>query len=152
MVNNVLDRPSILVYVEKQQESLLKEILAGIEEEGIPYDLIKKPIEKKGFIEKVYLLTHKSRMGIAVGITESRVVLHYNKLKEDKPLLDIKLNFYEKEKARIIGSNAARLYKTMPFKNIDNFKSEEQLIEEIRAAVMNVLKTKNIKIQTNFMS
>lgn len=143
MVNDVLDRPSILVYVENEQESLFKEILAGIEEEGIPYDLIKKPIEKKNFVEKIYSLCHKSRMGIAVGVQESEVVLHYNKLKEDKPLLDIKLNFYEKEKARKIGSNAARLYKSMPFKDVNESNGADvELIEKISAAVMDILKNR----------
>lgn len=144
MIANNLEMPCIFVCAKNFKEALLKEILAGIEEEGIPYSIKNMSLSEDSILREVYVKAQESRMGIAIGVIEDRIVLHYNKLKEEKPLIDMKLNLYEKEKARIIGCNAARLYKTMPFKNIESVNME--LIERIRASVISVIDKLNIKI------
>jgi len=124
MENN--SRPCIVVVTDKPNKIILKQLLAGIEEEGIPYEINTV----NG--DQLLTITHKaalySRMGVGIGINKNRVMLHYSKLKVDKPIFDGNLDGYIKETARYIGNNAARLYKIMPFKdmNLDrNFLGEE---------------------------
>ena len=47
---------------------------------------------------------------------KEEAVIHFSKLKIDKPLFILSLDGLEKEKLRIYGSNAARLIKGIPFK------------------------------------
>ena len=124
MENN--SRPCIVVVTDKPNKIILKQLLAGIEEEGIPYEVNTV----NG--DQLLKITHKaalySRMGVGIGINKNRVMLHYSKLKVDKPIFDGNLDAFIKETARYIGNNAARLYKIMPFKdmNLDrDFLGEE---------------------------
>lgn len=144
MIANNLEKPCIFVCLNNQKEPFLKEILAGIEEEGIPYDVRNINLNESTILREVYAAAQESRMGIAIGVMDTRIVLHFNKLKEEKPLIDVKLNLYEKEKARIVGCNAARLYKIMPFKDIESVDME--LLEKVRASVISVINQLNIKI------
>lgn len=144
MIANNLEIPCIFVCINNLKEPFLKEILAGIEEEGIPYNVKNINFNESTILREVYTAAQESRMGIAIGVIEGRVVLHFNKLKEEKPLVDIKLDLYEKEKARIVGCNAARLYKIMPFKDIESVNME--LLEKVRASVIAVINKLNIKI------
>lgn len=144
MIVNNLEIPCIFVCLNNLKEPFLKEILAGIEEEGIPYNVKNISFNESTILREVYTAAQESRMGIAIGVIENRIVLHFNKLKEEKPLIDIKINLYEKEKARIVGCNAARLYKIMPFKDIESVNME--LLEKVRASVIAVINKLNIKI------
>jgi hypothetical protein len=138
MIGMSMESPSIFVYVNSSEESLLKEILAGIEEEGIPYDIKKADLKETNMLRDIHSASEQSRMGIAIGVVNNRVILHYNKLREEKPLVNITLNPYDKEKARKIGCNAARLYKVMPFKDLKD--TENELYIRIRDTVEKVLK------------
>lgn len=109
-------RPSIFVCVDSPNKSILREVIAGIEEEGIPYDIKEVELSEDTFLHKVYTESQNSRMNIAVGIMNNRLVIHYDKLPEEEPLIFETIESYSKEKARKIGCNAARLYKVMPFK------------------------------------
>lgn len=142
MIDNTLEKPCIYVCVSNPEASLLKEVLAGIEEESLPYNVKKMDFDESTMLKNVYLVAQKSTMGIAVGIVGNRMVLQHNKLREDIPLIDIKLNFYDKEKARKIGCNTARLYKVMPFKDVDN--TEGEMVEKIRAIVLDVIRLMKI--------
>ena len=86
-------KPQIKVYYNENIKNIeyIKEILLGIEEEGIP----------------------------GIGIDNNYIVLHYNKLKEESPIFKIKFISEDKQK-RSLGANAARLVTRMPFKEIEN--------------------------------
>ncbi len=144
MIGNSVEIPCIFVCLNNTKEPLLREILAGIEEEGIPYKL--KNIEFSGETMQrcIHSEAQNSKIGIAIGIMNSRIILQYSKLKEENPLINLKLNLYEKEKARIVGCNAARLYKIMPFKDIELV--DVDMIEKVRASVVSALDKLNIKI------
>jgi len=144
MIVNNLEIPCIYVCLNNLKEPFLKEIVAGIEEEGIPYNVKNINFSEDTILREVYAGAQESRMGIALGVMDDRIVLHYNKIKEEKPLIDIRLNLYEKEKARIVGCNAARLYKVMPFKDMESVNME--LLEKVRASVISVINKLNIKI------
>lgn len=146
MIDNVnINRPCINVCLDNPAESLLKEILAGLEEEGIPYELQNMNFTHDEIVKTAYEAAEESRMGIAIAIKNDRVVLHYNKLKENRPLINVRLDYYEKDKARMIGCNAARLYKIMPFKSFEN-ASEDDIRNQVKSAVISVLKNFNLNI------
>lgn len=134
MIDINLNR-SILVCIYNAKEPLLKEILAGIEEEGIPFEI--KKIGKSDMLKSVYTAAKQSTIGIALGVVNNNLILHYNKLKEEDPIYNFKLHPQDKEKARIIGCNAARLYKVMPLKKLSS--QRENLEAKVRGAVIAVL-------------
>ncbi|WP_097027424.1 glycerol dehydratase reactivase beta/small subunit family protein [Clostridium peptidivorans] len=145
MIMSNVEKPAIFVITNNAEKLILKELLAGIEEEGIPYDVKNITFNESNVLRYLHEASQKSRMGIAVAIINNRIILHHNKLKQEKPLIDITLNFYnKKEKARTIGSNAARLYKVMPLKNINNL--DDELTEKITETVISVLKNLDIEI------
>lgn len=144
MIGNVnKNRPSVNVCTDNPAESLLKEILAGLEEEGIPYKLEDMSFTLDNMVKIAYEASEESRMGIAIAIKNNRIVLHYNKLKENHPLMDIRLDYNEKNKAREIGCNAARLYKIMPFKSFED-NGKEDMRNQVKSAVISVLKDFNL--------
>lgn len=145
MIGSNVEKPAIFVIASNAEKAVVKELLAGIEEEGIPYDVKNITFNESSVLKYLHEACQKSRMGIAVAIINNRVILQHNKLRQEKPLLDINLNFYDKEeKARTIGANAARLYKVMPLKGIDNL--EDKLREKITETVISVLKNFDIEI------
>lgn len=134
---NEIEKPCILIYSNNANGLILNEILAGIEEEGIPY--LIKDSEDKDLIDITYQYAQISKIGIAVGISNNRVVIHFNKLNAINPIIDVELKLYEKEKARALGNNAARLYKVMPFKSIEE-ELDVDYLEHIKKQVLKELK------------
>lgn len=110
-------RPSIKVFYDCAHLSLsdFTNVLLGIEEEGIPYDLQAEHC--MDVLELAYNASLSSRLGVGVGISKEGIVLQYEKLNKAAPLFRIK--FYQKEHFRNIGANAARLVKKMPFRNLE---------------------------------
>ncbi|MHC6179011.1 glycerol dehydratase reactivase beta/small subunit family protein [Clostridium sp. JNZ X4-2] len=146
MIDNAnIDKPHVNICLDNPAESLLKEILAGLEEEGIPYQLKNINFTQDNIIKIAYEASEESRMGIAIAMKNDKVVLHYNKLKENHPLINVRLDYYEKDKARVIGCNAARLYKIMPLKSFED-TSENELRQQVKSAVISVLKNFNLNI------
>ncbi len=110
-------KPSIKVFYDCDHlsESDFRDVLLGIEEEGIPYDVQPKNISD--VLELAYQASISSRIGVGVGISKEGIVLQYEKLKREAPLFRIKI--YQTDQYRNLGSNAARLVKKMPFKSLD---------------------------------
>ncbi len=100
---------------DKDYGPVLTEICLGIEEEGIPYKTVELS-GTKGIENLSFKAAESSRLGVGIGVG-SEIALHYIKLKEDDPLFKIALT-EDKEKLRSVGSNAARLVKGMPFKEV----------------------------------
>lgn len=110
------DKPSILVYYfDELNESDFKALLNGIEEEGVPYQTVPEKLND------IYKLSFdacvNSRLGVGLGVSDKEIALHYEKLEEKLPLFKINL-VNNKNTVRAIGSNAARLVKRMPFKEL----------------------------------
>lgn len=116
-MNVNFDAPKPLIKVFHQKDAvypeIIQEILLGIEEEGLPYSCEEKSMTTS--LELAYKAAEASHLGVGIGIAADGIVLHTNKLKEDKPLFNIKLTDNE-EVLRNMGGNAARLVKRMPFK------------------------------------
>lgn len=96
---------------------VVDQVIRGIEEEGLPFAI--EINEELNAVELAYRGAELSHLGVGIGITKKEVVLHFIKLKENEPLFKIP-SFSDEEALRALGSNAARIVKRMPFKNMDN--------------------------------
>lgn len=107
-------KPDICVKCSpSHSEDVLRTILLGMEEEGIPFHLSDEA--QKDAMALAWEASEESRLDVGVGVDDKNVVLGFAKLKPDKPLFSIPVSAGE-EKIRDIGANAARLVKRMPFK------------------------------------
>lgn len=105
-------RPEIHVCYSRQNKEYVKDILAGIEEEG----LFSYSYETKDYdpITSAYKASESSLLGVGISVVHSHVVLHVSNLKVDEPLL--KIDVADTSHLRKFGSNAARYVKGIPFK------------------------------------
>ncbi|SHE34733.1 glycerol dehydratase reactivase beta/small subunit family protein [Alkalibacter saccharofermentans] len=112
------NKTAIFVYIspEIHETPILNEVLWGIEEEEVPYNV--ETIDKKEATELGYQAAIASPLGVGVGFGEDGyIALHSSNLKQDEPLL--KFSFKEEtHKVRALGANAARLVKGIPFKEL----------------------------------
>lgn len=105
----------VFYYENKVNPTDIQEILWGIEEEGIPFELYSTDIENA--VDSGYKASVESSLGVGIGVDEESIVLHFNKLQKQYPLFTIKRN-NDSTKIRSLGANAARLVIKMPFKEI----------------------------------
>ena len=117
MNRNSIKKPSIKIYYDKDKIEIedFYQLLLGIEEEGIPYEVLE--CEENDAIKLGYSASLDSIIGVGVGVSKENIVLHYNRLQEDCPVYTIKTK-NSKETLRALGANAARLVIRMPFKEI----------------------------------
>ena len=108
------DIPSIKISALDRNSEYIKEIAYGIEEEGIPYEIAEESFYD--VTEKAFEISQNSRLSVGIAVNMEEAVIHFSKLKADKPLFIISLQGTEREKLRTYGSNAARLIKGIPFK------------------------------------
>lgn len=112
--NKSLKKPSIYIFCNKNKKNkeLINQIGYGIEEEGIPF---KVSLKDENSVNKLaYNAAQESKLGIGIGINNNRVLLQMKKLKEKNPIFDIKIA--GQLQSKIMGINAARLEKKIPFK------------------------------------
>lgn len=134
---NKREKPSVAVALDNSQPEnyVYDYVCYGLEEEGIPF----KKVEINE--DQLQLLAHKaaagSRLNVGIAIGENnKVVIHHKKLDVDNPFLSKRIE--KKFKAQILGSNAARLVKGVPIREIP-----EELNYEITPAPDNLLKIEN---------
>lgn len=111
-----LDTPSVyVIHCNNIDLEKFKEVLWGIEEEGIPYKVEPSEIEISECLSHKASL--KSKLGIGIGISSEKITLTTSKLDENSPLITIDLN-EDYSKLRSLGSNGARLVKGIELKKI----------------------------------
>lgn len=117
-MNNDSERPSIIVGVENRTAipKGATPLFNGIEEEQIP--VVIKEIDIDNVISRAYQSALASRLSVGIAFDGDRFIVHYKNLKEDKPLIDETIS--DDKQLRILGANAARLVKGIPFKEIVN--------------------------------
>ena len=109
-------RPEIIISLQKTvDEEELNEVLFGIEEEGIPYSIIRN--DNIPAVEAAYAAALKSKLSVGIGCSDKEVVVHQKILKPEKFLFKVS-DYRSKspESKRTLGSNAARLVKGNIFK------------------------------------
>lgn len=104
------NKPSIYIYVSRPNNSLLTEIVSGIEEEGVLYQIFKK--ESEDGLLLAYDAANASTLGIGISLIENLGVLQLQKFPMDTPLFKIKAS----SEFRNLGTNAARAVKGLPFR------------------------------------
>jgi hypothetical protein len=95
-----------------------REILQGLEEEGLPYAVENRLGDPVGVIEMAHEAAGRSVFGVGICSSENAMVLHCLNLPQEKPLFVIQTCEYNLKKARLLGVNAARLAKGVPFEEI----------------------------------
>lgn len=109
-----MNKPSIRIYVIEPDREILKEICAGIEEEGIFYEVIRK--ENKDIHELCFESANDSILGTGIGIYNSVSALTISALPKGKQIFN--LDKPTLQQARFLGINAARAVKKLSFKEI----------------------------------
>ncbi|SMC34620.1 glycerol dehydratase reactivase beta/small subunit family protein [Sporomusa malonica] len=136
-------KPSIIICIFPHEgcAAKLREVQAGMEEEGVPCSLLTG--EEVDAIALAYRGAYASPLGVGVGISTEGMCIHYQKLPERQPLfvLDGEDNLAE---WRRFGYNAARLVKGLPFKSkqieaAGNQLDTSQLYASVREIVLKVL-------------
>lgn len=108
----IIKRPSIFIYTHEADPDILKEVCAGIEEEGIFFDISEFPDE---CMEKLaYKAARDSMLGSGIGIFGTAVCLKMKGLEKGK---NVESHIHpSRSQCRNIGSNSARAIKKLPFK------------------------------------
>lgn len=116
MIPSEIDKPTIVVNLHQElSEEVLKEVLFGIEEEGIPYSI--KRNEGLSALAAASAASMESKISVGIGCTQDEIVVHHKNLKPDTYLFKIsRYDSKPNELQRVLGSNAARLVKGNIFK------------------------------------
>lgn len=123
-INSGNEDHAIHVYYSTQlnDPSFFSSLLNGVEEEGIPFFIKEK--QETSALELSYQAALDSSLGVGIGIGgDGQLILHYTKLYKEHPLFTIDL--HEVDKQRVLGANAARLVKGIPFKSFEMIEDQE---------------------------
>ena len=116
MTIQLSNKPKIIFYIPKDSKTaVFDQIGFGIEEEGIPFEYIQAD-RIENVIVTAHRASHESALLVGIAADKSDVVLHYRNLPEEKYVYRIKQ--YERvgnRELRLLGTNAARLVKGVPF-------------------------------------
>lgn len=118
----LIKKPSIFIYTHEADPSVLKEVCAGIEEEGVFYDITEFPDE---CMEKLaYKAACDSMLGSGIGIFGAAVCLKMRGLEKGRNI-ESYLN-PSPIQCRNIGANSARAIKKLPFKDNSSIDFKEE--------------------------
>lgn len=97
-----------ILYNKALDSEKIKEVCAGLEEEGVPYLLQED--QRDNSIELAVNAASSSPLQVGIGIDHKGILsIHHEKLHKDKPYL-----MGDLQNGRGIGKNAARLVKGLP--------------------------------------
>lgn len=113
----ITERPTIVIGLNNQSPSAadqLRPLLNGIEEEQIPVAM--REIAVADVVSRAYQAALSSKLDVGIAYDGDNYIVHYKNLPEKKPLFNF--NISDDKKLRILGANAARLVKGIPFKKL----------------------------------
>ncbi|MGE7600960.1 glycerol dehydratase reactivase beta/small subunit family protein [Peribacillus sp. NPDC097675] len=97
-----------ILYHSALDSNQIREVCAGLEEEGVSF-LLKKCNKESNFTELGNIAAGMSPLNVGIGIELGHLCVHHEKLKTEEPYIqDILQN------GRKSGKNAARLVKGLP--------------------------------------
>ncbi|MQL53315.1 propanediol utilization protein [Desulfofundulus thermobenzoicus] len=109
------ERPRVVLMrpLRNVSEVMVREVLLGLEEEGVPVVVQ----EGNGDAEELgHQAARLSPLEVGIGLDgQGKAVIHHCKLRRHQPVFTAHLNL-RPEAARVVGTNAARLVKVLPFK------------------------------------
>ena len=109
----VVNKPAIIIYVQKPDEDLLREVCAGIEEEGV---LFQVQTHEGDLDALAYDAANESMLGAGIGMTGVRLAMQMQRLPRGKNVFE--LNAPAFWQCRNLGANSAIAIKKMPFISI----------------------------------
>lgn len=141
-------KPCIAVTAAMQitYQHILREVLAGIEEEGVPCRI--QPSNSGSTVELAYYCAQESPLGVGIAVGQSGdVAVHYNRLLEEEPLFYLSSREGNQNAWRTMGSHGARLVKGIPFKAAYRapscFADPSSLEAQIRLIIKKILNTRD---------
>jgi hypothetical protein len=147
------NKPSVYIGLQKKYESnhLFDYICYGLEEEGIPFDYY---LSDDHVNQLALEAAHKSRLGVGVAIgDDNQIVIQHKKMNVEDPFFKKKIDKYFQ--AKIMGSNAARLVKGIPIKEIpqeDDYYTISESEEKDNPVTKNTEKTTTKNAEKNTAS
>lgn len=109
----VVNKPAIIIYCREADEDLLREVCAGIEEEGVLFQVQ----EHEGDLDTLaYEAANESMLGSGIGILGTRLAMQMQRLLKGQNVFE--LNAPAFWQCRNLGANSARAIKKMPFKAV----------------------------------
>ncbi|MFP2959974.1 glycerol dehydratase reactivase beta/small subunit family protein [Myxococcus sp. 1LA] len=103
------ERPSVFVVHRPDARAALREVCAGLEEEGVPY--VCEPAEAP-LMAAAHDAAERSRLSVGVAVAASEACVHFSQLPVAAPVLHV--TGANAEVFRMLGQDAARLVKVMP--------------------------------------
>lgn len=109
----IVNRPSVMIYTSLADQDLLGEVLAGIEEEGVPFQVQ----ERTGTLDELaFEAAAESVLGTGIGMSGACAAMQIAGLPKGKNVFE--LNSPRFRQCRNLGANSARAVKKLPFKPI----------------------------------
>lgn len=108
----IAKKPTILIYTARPDAALLREICAGIEEEGVLYEVVPATVGEASVLASA--ASDASMLGSGLALCERTIALHIKGMARGRSVLT-----YENAtavQARDAGANSARVIKKLPFK------------------------------------
>ena len=112
----IVKKPTIVIYTCAADEQLLRQVCAGIEEEGVLYEIATKPC---GGAQGLSLLAcSASMLGVGIGMNGGAMALHIKGMNVSRGSDEV-TSWFEYDApdaaaARRLGTNAARVIKKSP--------------------------------------
>lgn len=109
----VVNKPTIIIYCSQPDEDLLREVCAGIEEEGVLY----RVQSREGDLDTLaYEAAKESMLGSGIGMKGRRLAMQMQHLEKGHNVFELHApRFWQ---CRNLGANSARAIKKMPFKPV----------------------------------
>lgn len=109
----VVNKPAIIIYTHEPDKDFLREVCAGIEEEGVLYQVSNH----EGDLDTLaYEAAKESMLGSGIGIDGARLAMQMQRLPKGKNVFELNMpGFWQ---CRNLGANSARAIKKMPFKPV----------------------------------
>ena len=114
----IAKKPTIVIYTHRADEALLKEVCAGIEEEGVLYEIAP---HTGGIADELSLAAcDTSMLGVGIGMDGIELSLHIKGMNfrqgdAEKTAL-FSLRSPDAAEARALGANGARVIKKLPLR------------------------------------
>lgn len=108
----MIRKPTILIYTAQPDCDFLKEICAGIEEEGLLYEVVAK--ETKDIDSLAWQAANDSMLGSGIGACGQKIALQMQSVPKGKNVQYYNMPTYEQ--CRILGANSARAIKKQRLK------------------------------------
>ena len=112
----IVKKPTIVIYSLSADEALLREVCAGIEEEGILFEIVPRPLGTAMTLSAD--ACEASMLGVGIGMSGTSMSLHIKGMNVRQGF-DEKTALFSHETpdaptARALGANAARVIKKLP--------------------------------------